>query len=337
MKKISLLLFLLICFRAYSQDNLLREITSYNTGQAFTCITVDTSGNVWAGTDKAGIYYLDKRSNPKATFSVLTEVGTSTVSNYVIQTIAADKGDKVWVGHAGLGGSTFASGGIEMININNFSEARHFYPDRNAECLPYLQRDGIASLNISSIVVDRFNTIWSANRSHYLISGSDFILTPGTFSYKRQEESLFTSYSTWSDYRNGNEAPELPYPAYTCNVPASATPGSRRCESIACSNNEVWVSVYPYEYTTSRKGPGKVVDAEYFPARIVRYNLSGQFLGSITFEDLGATEGGVFKSIYLTPQDNSWVGLSAGKGFAAKVKDCWILLNNQTLPDIFLP
>lgn len=336
MKKISLLLFFLMCFRAYSQDQF-QDITSYNTGQAFTCITLDSSGNVWAGSNKAGIFHLDKRSNPGATFSVLTEIGSTPVSNYTIQTIAADQVDKVWIGHAGIGGSSTGGGGMEMININNFSEARHFSPDRNAECYSFLQRDGIASLNISSIAVDRFNTVWSANRSHYIVSGSDFILTPGTFSYKRQGENLFTSYSTWSDYRNGDEAPELPYPAYTCNVPASATPGSRRCESIACSDDEVWVSVYPYEYTTSRKAPGRVVDTDYFPARIIRYNLNGQFLGSFTFEDLGASQGGVFKAIYLTPQGNAWVGLSAGKGFAAKIKDCWILLNNETLPNVFLP
>jgi hypothetical protein len=337
MKKISLLLFFLICLHAYSQEPPHKNSTIYNAGQAFTCIAVDTSGNVWAGTDKAGLFYLDKRSNPNAAFTVITQLEDRPIGNYSIQTIKADKTDKVWIGHAGTGGSASANGGIEMINIHNLSENRHFSYDRNAECLTFLEREGLGSQNISSIAVDSFNTIWCASRSHHVSSTTDFILTPGTFSYKRQGENRFTSYSTWSDYKNGNEAPELPYPAYTCNVPGSATPGQRRCESIACSNNEVWVSVYPYEYTTSRAAPGRTVSTEFFPARILRYDLNGQYLGYYTFERFGASPGGVFKAIYLTPEGNAWVGMSAGKGFAAKVKNCFALLNNLSLPDIFLP
>jgi hypothetical protein len=42
------------------------QITTYNSGQAFTCIAVDSNYNVWAGTSKAGLYLLNKKDNPAA-------------------------------------------------------------------------------------------------------------------------------------------------------------------------------------------------------------------------------------------------------------------------------
>lgn len=336
MRNLLLVSLILIALRVSGQDNDLMEVKKFSEGQAFTCITVDKAGNVWAGTNKAGLYYMNKSADPAATFSLMTWT-TPDISNYVIQALAADTSGYIWVGHSGSGGTYATGGGIERINIYNTSEIRHFSPDRNAECLSYLERDGIGSMNSSSLTVDKNNTVWSAHRSHSLVVDADYYLTPGTLSFKRAYTDQFISKSTWQDYRNGNQAPELPYPAYTCNVPASKSPGSRRCESVACSKNEVWVSVYAYEYTEERKSPGKETTTIFLPSRILKYDLRGQYLGQLTFDSVGATPGGVFNSIYLSSNGNAWVGLSANKGFAARIKGCWTLLNSQNLPEVFGP
>jgi hypothetical protein len=337
-KNAYLLIALLLSYRSMAQGNQ-STVSNYSVGQAFTCITIDTNSNVWAGTNKGGLFYLDKRNNPTASFISTTGADASgpiPFSTYIIQTVAADKLGNVWVGHAGNNTSTNGGGGIERLNIGN-TAAQHYSQDRNAECLSFLRRDGLATLNVSNIAVDKNNTVWAAQRSHSVVSSPDFILTPGSLSSKRANSNLFVSKSTWRDYIGGEDNVELPYPAYTCNVPISKSPGGRRCESVGCSNSEVWVSVFPYEYTEVRKLPGREVVTQFLPARIIRYDLFGGYLGQLNFDSVGATPGGVFNAIYLTSSNNAWVGLTAGKGVAVKIKGCWTLLNSTKLPDVFLP
>lgn len=336
MKKSKLLLglLLLISGSAFTQSTLVTT-TLHKYGTAFTCIAVDQRGNVWAGTNKLGLFYLDNSVKDPA----FVQVPATAIdfSKLIIQSLAADSLENLWVGHAGYGGGSSAGGGIEKLDIRSLTSAIHFSPDRNAQCMPsFFQRNGLATLNVSSIVVDRYNTVWATQKSHSLVSNSEFILTPGTLSSKRANSDLFVSKSTWESVLNGEESPELPYPAYTCKIPISRSPGTRRCESVGCSNTEVWMSVFPYEHAIERSLPGSVVATEYLQARILRYDLNGDFLGQYTFEDIGATTGGIFNAIYLTTNSNAWVGLTGGKGVGVRIKGCWYLLNSTTLSGIFV-
>lgn len=322
------------------------KVTSFNTGQSFSCITLDSNSNVWAGTNKKGLFYLYNKGNASATaFDVVPIEGDGVdLSTSVIQTLAADKLNNLWVGHAGSGGGGANGGGMVVVNTNSLMQTRRLIPDANADCLNFFERDGIATRNTLSIAVDDYNTVWSAHKYHDQTSTDAYILTPGSLSYKRINQDKFTSLSTWEDFKKDKERPELPYPAFTCNIPVSKSGGSRTCNAVACGKSEVWVSVYPYEYATSR-GPsyvsGKFVlrfalTTEYLPAQILVYDLNGVFKKKITFDTVGATVGGVFNAICITKREDAWVGLSGSGGFAARIGGCWTLLNSANLPGIFL-
>jgi hypothetical protein len=299
------------------------QIHVYNQGQAFTCISIDSNYNVWAGTSKMGLYLLDKRSNPAA--SQFTIVSSGSLSTANIQTIAADPFANVWVGHSGAGFSTAAGGGIERIDINNPATVRHYSPDRNAECISYFQRDGIATLNSASIAIDKNGTVWSAHRYHDLTSESTYILTPGSLSFKFPSNETFFSKSTYQDYRIGVDPPELPYPAYTCNPPISATPQARNCYAVACGRDGVWVSVAAYLAKNNT----------FYPSRLINYDLGGFYKQSYDFASIGIPVGGVFSGLWVTPKGDVWTTLSAGKGFAVRKKGNWVYLNQTNLSCIF--
>jgi hypothetical protein len=314
MKKCLLFLWLApLCLHAQMQ------LTSYNTGTSFTCIAVDSNYNIWAGRSN-GVYQLDKLSNPNAnTFAALA--GTA---NFNVQALAADHVGYIWAGHNGRGGTTAASGGIEQIPINNPAGLVHFAPDRNAECFPFLARNGIGTLNCAGLAVDSSGTLWSAHKYHDLISSPDYYLTPGTVSFKYEGAASFISRGTYQDYISGADPAELPYPAYTCNPTPSQTPQSRNVYSVVAGKNEAWISVAAY---TSKSGVS-------FPARLLKYNLDGTYAGiSADFATLGIPAGGIFNGLWLTPSGDLWATLSAGKGFVVYRDGIWTHVQN-TAPDL---
>lgn len=300
---------------------------TYNKGQAYTCIAIDSAGNLWSGTNKKGVFLLDKKTNPAATqFSVLPFSGNFDPTNFAIQSIACDSLGNTWVAHGGAGNTTGTSGGMERIDYNNPSTIQHYTPTSQTRCLKLGENDGLASRNIQCVVVDKNNTVWSAHRYHDLTVSPDYYVTPGSFSYKTSTASMFTSKSSWTDRQNGLEPPELPYPAYTCNAPGNKTPQTRTCNAIACGKDEMWVSVYPYES----------IDGAVFPARILRYDLNGQFIGpTIDFKTIGIPAGGVFNGIYISPKGDAWVTVSAGKGFAVRIEGSWKFISPNDMPCIF--
>ncbi|MEO6455639.1 MAG: hypothetical protein ABIN97_16280 [Ginsengibacter sp.] len=335
MKK-CLLFFLPIPFFVHAQ----MKLNTYNVGTSFSCITVDSNYNIWAGTNKLGLYLLNKKNNPDA--AQFTIASTGNLSTYGIQALAADQYSNVWVGHNGFGGSTSSGGGIEQINMNNASVIKHYLPDRNAECFSFFARDGIATLSSASLSVDKNGTVWSAHKYHDLtVSGTPpeiiggvivpgqpahYIITPGSLSYKFAVQTGFFSKGTWEDYRLGVGTSELPYPQYTCDAPISATPQSRNCYSVASGKNEVWLSVAPY----IAKG------GQSIPARIVKYNLDGSYSGiSYDFAAMGIPPGGIVNGLYVAPNGDVWVTLSAAKGFAVKRKGNWTYVNTGSLSCIF--
>lgn len=312
MKKCLLFLWLApLCLHAQMQ------LTSYNSGTSFTCIAVDSNYNIWAGRSD-GVYQLNKTANATA----FTALGGT--SNFNVQALAADHAGFIWAGHNGRGGSTASLGGIEQIPINNPAGLTHFSPDRNAQCFTFLARNGIGTLNCAGLAVDSNGTVWSAHKYHDLTSGPDFILTPGTLSFKTEGAAGFVSRGTYQDYISGADPVEFPYPAYTCNPTPSQTPQSRNVYSVAAGKNEVWMSVAAY---TSKSGVS-------FPARLLKYNLNGTFTGiSVDFATLGIPAGGIFNGLWLTPTGDLWATLSAGKGFVVCHDGIWTHIQN-TAPDL---
>lgn len=304
----------------------LGSFKSYNSGQAFTCISVDDSSNIWAGTNKAGLFRLNKITGLENGQFSLNSSG-STISNYVIQSLAVDKLGNLWVGQAGNGTTGSGGGGVEQINWNTQTLVKHYAADRNAKGFSFLERDGLATNNVKNITVDINNTVWTAHRYHDLTSGSDYILTPGAMSYKPTNSEKFITkggYDTRGDY------PEWPYPAYTHNGPISQSPQSRTCYSIASDSNEVWISVAAYTFDVSVTSLIPIFGN--LPARILTYSLDGTFKGVINFETIGIPPGGVFNAIYLSPKRDAWVSVSAGKGFAVRRNGNWTYFSPSNLP-----
>ena len=310
---------LLVCLQAFAQNTpVIEDFTTFNSGTSFSCITVDANNNVWAGTNKQGLFHLDQATSPdEANF---TSTGLSTL---IIQSLAADQLGGLWVGHGGINFNS-SSGGLEWVDINNPGASVHYSPDRNAKCFDFMEREGLATLNVKSVTVDHNNTVWTAHKYHQLAVDLTYILTPGAMSSKKAGEAIFT---TKGGYDTRGSYPEWPYPAYTCNPKPNETAQSRSCYSIASDSNEVWISVFPY--TTE--------DEEYLPARILTYDLNGSYKGALTFESIGVpTAGaGIFNGIYLSPKGDAWVSVSAGKGFAVRRNGAWTHFNSGSLPCIF--
>jgi hypothetical protein len=315
MKKYLLFLWLMpLCLHAQMQ------LTSYNSGTSFACIAVDSNYNIWAGRSN-GVYQLDKLSNPNAT----AFVSVANTTNFNVQALAADHAGYIWAGHNGRGGSTAVGGGIEQITVNNLA-VQHFAPDRNAECFTFLARNGIGTLNCAGLAVDSNGTVWSAHKYNDLTSSPDYILTPGTFSFKYQSAASFVSHGTYQDFVAGADPAEFPYPAYTCNPPATQTAQSRNVYSVAAGKKEVWISVAAY---TGKSGAS-------FPARVLKYNLDGTYTGiSADFATIGIPAGGIFNGLWLTPSGDLWVTISAGKGFAVRRHGNWTYVNTANLSCIF--
>jgi hypothetical protein len=365
--KYKLPFFLLLSQIALAQNSTV--VTQFNTGQVFTCIEVDTNNNtVWAGTNKKGLFVFPKKETENSGSFVLantTPLGNAIydVSKFVIQSLKADKQNNLWVGHAGLGGTANTNGGIDVFNTSTQAHVKHILQERNAECLTsYVENDGLATNNTQSIAIDENNTVWVASDySKFLANQPEETTTPGSLSFKRIYQSKFKAKSTWKDLLEGKEASELPMPAFTCLAKTrtedmGGLAGLRTCKSVACGKSEVWVSVYSYKYATSRGFKQVSFDAlsntsvssfnyalttANSPAKILVYDLHGEYKKQIDFSTIGVTANGVFNSIcftknVLSKNENVWVGLSPRLGFAARINGCWTVLNASNLPGIFL-
>ena len=273
-------------------------------------------------------FFLDKKTTPTASqFNLLSYSGNNfDPAKFIVQSIACDSLGNTWVAHAGRVGSTAPSGGMERIDYNNTATIQHYVPTSKTRCLNLADNDGLATRSIQCVVVDKKNTVWTAHKYHDLTSSPNYYVTPGGFSYKTSAATVFTSKSSWMDYTNGVEPQELPYPAYTCNPKPNETAQSRSCYSIACGSEEVWVSVNPYQ----------AIDGRPFASRILRYDLSANFIGpEINFGTIGIPAGGIFNGIYLSNKGDAWVTVSAGKGFAVNKKGTWQYIAPGDMPCVF--
>lgn len=304
-----LLLNLLLVTTCLAQSpSVISKITSYNTNTPFTCITVDTNNNVWAGTDKLGLFKLDQgKDQPATSFDKIT-IGSRDVGNFTINALAIDSSANLWIGHAGRGGFIAAGGGAERVNFNNPSDAKHYYPDKDIKCLSFDLGDGLPTLNVQSITVDKNGTVWTAHDWDVL---NNKYFAPGALAYKQEFAFSFTSKGAWG---NRSKSPELPYPNYTCSPSPSQTAQGRTFYAIASNQEVVWASSHPYE----------AIGGVSYKARILEYDLGGRYRGEITYQTIGidATYG-VFNGIYFSDCGKDWVTLSSTLGFAVRDNQEW--------------
>lgn len=323
---VGLLIILLNSINMLAQTIPEPRFKTFHTGLPFTAITVDLNKNVWAGTDRQGIFFLDQTiTNP--TFSAQT-IGTAPVVGTLrIQSMATDKTGSIWIAHAGSSGA-FNGGGVEKINVSS-SSSQHFTPDRDSRGfsnlgLPFFQRDGLATLNAQQVVVDKNNTVWVAQRYHDLLSSPNYIVTPGTFSYRNADATTpFNSVSTWKDYQDGTMDSHIPYAAYTFNPTATQTASSRTFNVISTDKDFMWTAHYGYEAHLT---------GQYIPTRLLKYALDGQYVAEYFSNQAKMPAGGVFNGIYANNKKGTWVTKSiAGFGFSVNKDGQWYNVNDTRI------
>ncbi|WMJ72380.1 hypothetical protein RCC89_04275 [Cytophagaceae bacterium ABcell3] len=286
----------------------------FNEGESFSCIAVDSLGNIWSGTDKSGLFKLADGSEGGGAFSLVPIVdGNRGLEDHLISSIAADGNQNLWVAY------TDAGGGINKVDNSSHSFVR-FSVDRNQECFPNSDNfgEGLPTINPNHLTVDKNNTVWGAFRYHDIfVPGvgtlpSEYYVYPGSMAYIREGEDRFTSISVYQDYLDGNEVEDyFPYPANNCN-PGMEMAQTRNCQSVSSNNEEVWLSVFPY---TGKNGV-------FNPSRIIRFDLDANYLGEYAFADVGIS-GGIFNAMYVG-DEKQWVSTSfAGNGFAVRENGNW--------------
>jgi hypothetical protein len=332
-KKQYLILILFATNIVNSQTTPLNPVFEYfNVGQSFTSIAVEKDslklGQVWAGTAKKGLF--NKSSASGTSFNLFT---VPNLDRYTVQTLATDYSGNLWVGHNGLGLGSASGGGIEL--ISKLEAPKHLYARRD-NCYfkgsQVIVNDGYASRNIKSITVDKKGTVWVAQGyCDVYVSGIDpvfdpsqYIITPGTLSFKKAGSSVFLSKSQYSDIKNPN--PDLPYPAYTCNPPIDKTAGTRTCSAVSSDKSSVWMSVYPYNAD----------NGEYLPARLVVYDLNGVSTDGFTISQALFPDGsGVINAICANDNLGTWVTSSiANKGFSVRKGTQWYHIDATNFPNI---
>jgi hypothetical protein len=314
-KKKLVFLFWSLSLFFYAQD-IEAPFKTFYSGKSFTSIAVENNTNVWAGTDKQGLYFLDRFYNEEefVEFNINTSPDLSSIR---IQSLATDRFGNIWVGHAGTS-ATKTQGGMERINLKNNFEVQHFSPDRDMRGTSYLERDGLGTLDVQQVVVDSNNIVWLAHKYHDLtVTGipSSYIITPGTFASRRADNysGRFDAVSTWKDYQENNEDPGLLYPDYTDNPGPTDPVSSRTCNAISANNYAVWVSVY--YYTAISEG--------YKPSRLLQYDSDRKFIKGHTLADAGFSNGMIFHAVYHNNKGLWATTPAAGDGFSVFKGESW--------------
>ena len=183
----------------YDMSNTTNFIT-----EDFTSIAVGKDGNVWAGTDKNGLYK----------FNGLEWIKSPTaISEYLINDIKADKNGGIWIGQSGRGFNNYnAGGGVYYFPGNSF-ETYTFYDDGN----------GLASRNVSSIAIDTSGSsilpkVKVAERYMYRVNS--------TTEYKSGKVDFYISLAGQSSFQS---IPDL-----------SGINGEDGFSAIGCNDVEMW-------------------------------------------------------------------------------------------------
>jgi hypothetical protein len=344
MTKIYLVITIFLTNIVFSQTSIKPVFEYFNQGTPFSAITVDKNNNIWVGTDRAGAYFLDQKQTAPSFSNLSIGVTGFELSKLRIQSLASDGLGNVWIAHAGSSG-IFNGGGVERIDINSLS-VQHFTPDRNAKGFPFLERDGIGTLNAQQVAVSFDNTVWVAQRYHDLtVTGMDpiidpltgivttfpgaYIITPGTFSFRKAGQEKFISKSTWKD-RDFSDP--LPYPAYTYNPPTNKTGQTRTFNAISADSTSVWTCHFPYVAAADIKD----TEGQSYPSRMLKCDLDGNIIDSFSKTDAKFKAlGGVFNGVYANNKKGIWVTSSlVDEGFSVFFNGIWSNFTTANLPNI---
>jgi pimeloyl-ACP methyl ester carboxylesterase len=288
-------------FAASAQPSFKLSVKTYRTDLAFTCITVDSANDVWAGTSGKGLV---KISNDVVTPIVLT---SGNFDKVIIRGLAADGVNGIWVAHEGYNANIATGGGVDFINRINPSNKQHY---NSISLVNSNSNKGLPSRRTASIGIDKNGKVWTSHTYHDLtVPGGNpsYLVYPGGVGVKTPAMPVFDSVG-----------PINPYPAYTVNTPITQSPGTRVCPTLGIGNtqNEVWVSVASYNAFPFQN------------SRICKWSLAGTYLGEINETNsllaLGAANGNPrVMAIHFDNKNRVWVGLNQGKGIGVKMDTGW--------------
>jgi len=328
-QKIVLLFAILIMVNIHAQD----RFTTFNSGTDFTAITVDGENErVWAGTTQNGVFKINIDEGSTVTsFSTFNPGGTPDLSNIKITSMVSDKLGNVWIGHQGIN-AVGSQGAMERISSS--LSVKHYWPETNFLGFFYYDRgDGLGTLKVNAITVDKNNKVWATHLYRDLLSTPNYYLAPGVIATKRSNQTKFTTKGGWKNTSGDNaiQPAELPYPAYTWNPEPDQTAQNRSMFAISSDDNEVWVFMLGY---IPREN-----ESAYIPKRILRYDLQGNYIasgtaayGGFTFSDMGfPSAGGIINGICANNEKGTWVTTNfSGRGFSVYKNGTWQYISRNT-------
>jgi hypothetical protein len=337
MKKTYLTIAIFVSNIVFSQITVKPVFEYYNQGQAFTSIAVDKDSlnpGVWAGTSKKGLFR--KTSNKDSSGFSLLSLGTGAfeLSTLNIQSIATDQSGNLWVGHNGLGALNAQYGGIEKVNISSSTHLFVMNDDCYSRGPRMRENDGYASRNANAITVDKNNTVWVAHgftqQSNTIdvdpVTGeiTGFIIVPGSLSFKKANQSIFTTKSRYSqNFTNPiNPDNDFPYPPFTCD-PVNSSSNTRNCRAISTDSTSVWMAVDRYTNAGNQ---------------IIAFDLDGNFKTRQPRTSMGFTQSNTIGSINGVCANDKlgvWVTTNlVDNGFSVYYKGVWINMNSGKFPNI---
>lgn len=306
------------------------KVRTLNSGQAFTGLTLDANGRLWAVTSKNGLWKSASDSASGDMSGLQRHSADESFNKYNLQTVTTSTSGgatQVWVGTNGLGTGLASGGGIYLFKEGEV-KPKQYIAERDKVVakgmgLPAAKNDGIPTRNCKAIAVDKYGSVWSAHGYHDLtITGSSsvniepywpynisvtgtkggYYLTPGGVGMKAASNPLFNNVAN----------DQLPYPAWTVNTPIEKSAGTRQCYSVGCGPNETWVGRATYP----------VSETESFFAGIARFDLNGRYIGTI---DAQNTPGIPFTANFASPfpvsihfrkNGDAWVGFNRNMGLS---------------------
>jgi len=337
MKKLLLILFT-VFLTVYSQAQ--DRFTTFNAGTDFSTITVDgLNSRAWAGTLQNGVFRLDTDSETLATNFTLfngNDPSGPALSSVNVKSIAADKLGNVWIGHQGL---NFVGSQGSMERISSNLNVKHYRPETNfIGGISYNRNDGLGTLKINALTVDKNNTVWAAHHYRDLTSSPNYYLMPGVLAYKESNQTKFTTKGAWKNPSGtvATQPSELPYPAFTYNPPVSQTAQARVMDAISSDDTLIWLAVRGY---LVKDNDNDDFNNPYIPNRILTYRLDGTSYtlgtapyGGFSFTDMGFPAGGVINSICANNEKGTWASVSvAGRGFSVYKAGVWTHINSDTV------
>lgn len=310
-----------VSFSAWSQTNPKLAVKVYKRDTLFNCIAADSLGNVYAASSQKGIFKFDGSQWKDWTGGN----GSVGLRKCFMKHMAGAK-EGVWLTHSGFtlsvtgaGPATFyanATGGVEYIPATHPAQ-RVKYQGR--AILTRRLTQGPSTKSGLAIAIDKNGTVWSAanyadSQRYYYYDGitvtpDRYYYSPGGLTFKTASGAGFDTVVNGMPWPGG-----INISIGTDGKTDTWSIGKRRVAravGVINSLNEVWVSMDSMQATT-----------EVFSNCILRYDLSGNYLGKIDNTGTGLPMGpgtgytGA-TSIYEDAKGRIWLGFG-NKGIGVK-------------------